>query len=79
MIKTIKTIILVFQETELKCGVPPDMQTRKREVTALHEAMVECGIRSGIIVSRSEEKRIVLAGGEIMVMPVWKFLFDPPG
>lgn len=60
------------------CESLTDMQTRKREVSALHEAMVECGTTSGIIVTRSEEELIVIDGGEITVMPVWHFLFNLP-
>lgn len=60
------------------CESMADLLTRKREVGALHEAMVECGAKSGIIVTRSEEERIVVDTGEITVMPAWKFLFDLP-
>ncbi|MDD2734264.1 MAG: ATP-binding protein [Desulfuromonadaceae bacterium] len=60
------------------CDSLADTQTRKREIGALHEAMVECGATSGIIVTRCEEERIVVDGGEITVIPVWKFLFDLP-
>lgn len=60
------------------CESLADTQTRKREIGALHEAMVECGTTSGIIVTRSEEERIVVECGEITVIPAWKFLFDLP-
>jgi predicted AAA+ superfamily ATPase len=60
------------------CDSLADTQTRKREIGALHEAMVECGTTSGIIVTRSEEERIVVECGEITVIPAWKFLFDLP-
>jgi predicted AAA+ superfamily ATPase len=58
------------------CESMVDAQTRKRELNALHEAMNECAITSAIIVTRSEDERILLGDCEITVMPAWKFLFD---
>lgn len=55
-----------------------DPRTRKREVTALSQAMNECGLISGIIVTRNEEEEIEVDGGKIKVMPVWRFLLNLP-
>ncbi len=51
-------------------------QTRKREMTALIEAMLELNIKSGIIVTQNEEEKMETAGGTINVIPVWRFLLD---
>lgn len=50
--------------------------TRKREIAALNEAMAELGLKSGTIVTRSEEERIDVGGGTIEVVPTWRFLLD---
>ena len=51
-----------------------ESQTRKREVAALTEAMAELGLRSGTIVTRSDEEEIDVDGGKIEVVPAWRFL-----
>jgi uncharacterized protein len=51
-------------------------QTRKRETTALVEAMMELNIKSGIIVTQNEEEKIETDNGIINVVPVWRFLLD---
>ena len=51
-------------------------KTRKREVTALGEAMDELNLNSGTIVTRSEEERIDVESGRIDVVPAWRFLLD---
>jgi predicted AAA+ superfamily ATPase len=53
-------------------------QTRKRETTALAEAMAELGVETGILVTRNEDERIDVAGGSIKVMPAWRFLLELP-
>jgi len=53
--------------------------TRKREVAALSEAMVELGLKSGTIVTRNEEDEIEIANKKkIKIIPVWRFLLDLP-
>lgn len=53
--------------------------TRKREVVALSEAMVELGLKSGTIVTRNEEGEIEVANKKrIKIIPVWRFLLDLP-
>ncbi len=53
-------------------------QTRKRELAALAEAMAEYGLRSGTVVTRSEEERIEVDAGEIKLVPAWRFLLNLP-
>ena len=60
------------------CESMAEPQTRKREVTALGEAMVELGLKTGTIVTRNEEEKIKVDGGEIEVVPVWRFLLNLP-
>lgn len=60
------------------CESMAEPQTRKREVTALSEAMAELGLKAGTIVTRSEEEEIKVDGGKIEVVPVWRFLLNLP-
>jgi len=60
------------------CESMAEPQTRKREVTALGEAMVELGLKAGTIVTRREEEQIKVAGGKIEVVPIWRFLLNLP-
>ena len=53
-------------------------KTKKREVAALRDAMAELKIRTGIIVTRIQEEQITIDGGNIQVIPAWRFLIDPP-
>ena len=53
-----------------------DPATRKRETTALAEAMAELGLRTGTIVTRHEHGRIEAGDGTIEVVPAWRFLLD---
>jgi hypothetical protein len=58
------------------CETLQNPVTAQREVTALQEAMTELGLKSALIVTRSEEKEIAFDGGRISVVPGWKFLLD---
>jgi len=51
-------------------------KTRKREIAALGEAMDELRMKSGTIVTRSEEDRIEVESGRIDIVPAWRFLLD---
>jgi len=53
-------------------------QTRKRETAALVEAMTELNLKTGIVVTRSEQERIAAEAGTIEVLPAWRFLLDLP-
>lgn len=61
------------------CETMADPQTRKREITALTEAMVELHLLTGTIVTRGEEEQIETAAGTIEVIPVWRFLLNLDG
>jgi hypothetical protein len=58
------------------CESMADQQTRKRETTALAEAMTELKLSQGIIVTRNEEEQIQVDPGKIDVVPVWRFLLN---
>jgi len=60
------------------CESMADQQTRKRETTALAEAMTELKLSQGIIVTRNEEKQIQVDSGKIDVVPIWRFLLNMP-
>jgi uncharacterized protein len=60
------------------CESLVEMQARKRETTALSEAMIELGLKTGTIVTRNEDERINAGGGTIEVVPAWRFLLDMP-
>ncbi len=60
------------------CESIADPQTRKREVSALSEAMTELSITSGTIVTRNEEEQIEVDDGTIQIVPMWRFLNDVP-
>ncbi|MCK4305537.1 MAG: ATP-binding protein [Candidatus Eisenbacteria sp.] len=60
------------------CESIAEPQTRKREVTALGEAMAAQGLKSGTIVTRNEEEEIKVDGRKIEVVPVWRFLLNLP-
>ena len=51
-------------------------KTKKREITALSEAMAELNINSGTIVTRSESEQIKTESGTIEVISVWCFLLS---
>lgn len=58
------------------CESMAEPQTRRREVDALSEAMIELGLETGTIVTRNEEGEIESGGGRILVPPAWRFLLD---
>ena len=58
------------------CESLVDPKTRKREVTALGEAMIEQGLNEGTIVTRSEQDEITTDEGTIKVVPAWRFLLE---
>ena len=58
------------------CESMADPQTRKRETTALAEAMAELKLAQGTIVTRGEEEQIRVESGKINVMPAWRFLLN---
>ncbi len=60
------------------CESVADPKTRKRETTALTEAMTELELSQGIIVTRNEEDQIQVDSGIIDVVPGWRFLLSLP-
>ena len=60
------------------CESLADPQTKKREVTALGEAMAELRLKASTLVTRGEHERIMTQEGVIEVVPVWRFLLDLP-
>jgi len=60
------------------CESLNEPQTRKRETSALSEAMAELGLKTGTIVTRNETERIHMEAGTIEVVPAWAFLLDQP-
>lgn len=60
------------------CESTADPATRKREVTALEEAMQELELDTGTIVTKDEEDRMKVPGGNIRIVPAWRFLLDLP-
>jgi len=60
------------------CASMSEPQTRKREVAALEDAMNKYDIKSGTIVTRNEEEKIIVDGGIIEVLPAWRFLYNLP-
>ena len=60
------------------CESLAEPQTRKRETTALSEAMAELDMKTGTIVTRNEDEWIETDGGTIEVVPAWRFLLELP-
>jgi len=61
------------------CYVLRDEQTKEREVDALIEAMEDCGLKSGIILTNDEEDMFSIKHDKtykIQVSPVWKWLLE---
>ncbi len=53
-------------------------RTRKREITALSEAMAELSLPTATMVTRNEEEQIAVDGGTIEVVPAWRYLLGLP-
>ncbi len=53
-------------------------QTRKREITALAEAMSELKIKSATIVTRSDDEQLEVESGIIDIVPAYRFLLNLP-
>ncbi len=60
------------------CESMVEPKTRKREIAALSDAMVEMDIKTGTIVTRNEDDQFEVDHGEIEVMPIWRFLLSLP-
>ena len=53
------------------CTDPSDPPTRRRELDALGEAMEECGLSSGTIVTLQDEGTVDCNGREVELVPGW--------
>ncbi len=60
------------------CESMASPQTRKREITALAEAMSELKIKSAIIVTRSDDEQLEVESGIIDIVPAYRFLLNLP-
>jgi uncharacterized protein len=60
------------------CDSLADPATRRRELTALGEAMAEQGVATSTLVTMDEQDEVVTVTGTITVVPVWRFLFELP-
>ncbi len=64
------------------CESLADPRTRRREVTALRDAMAELGLQSSLLVTRGgpadmgDERQITVDSGTVEVMAGWRFLLD---
>ena len=48
----------------------------EREIRALNEAMLELGVKSGTIVTRSETGGEQVSAGDISIQPAWQWLLS---
>ena len=60
------------------CESMASPQTRKREITALAEAMSELKIKSATIVTRSDDEQLEVESGIIDIVPAYRFLLNLP-
>jgi hypothetical protein len=60
------------------CESIVEPKIKKREITALNEAMAELKLKSGTIVTRNEEGQVKVDAGEITILPAWRFLLNLP-
>jgi predicted AAA+ superfamily ATPase len=60
------------------CESLANESTRKRETSALRDAMEELGVKSAWIVTRNEEDRLREDSSIIDVVPAWRFLLSVP-
>lgn len=58
------------------CESMADPQTRKREISALSEAMIEQNQAQAIIVTRNEAGQIDVDAGTINQIPAWQFVLN---
>jgi uncharacterized protein len=60
------------------CETLAEPKTRKREISALSEAMAELRLKTGTIVTRNDDEQIETDAGTVDVIPAWRFLLDVP-
>ena len=59
------------------CADATEPETRQRELRALGEAMVELQIERATLVTLREEGSERMAGGEVRIVPAWRWLLEP--
>ncbi|MCX6266191.1 MAG: ATP-binding protein, partial [Bacteroidetes bacterium] len=58
------------------CETLANPLTRQRETLSLENAMNELGLSNAMIVTREESEQLSVKNGNIIVIPVWKFLLE---
>lgn len=58
------------------CESLVEEKTRKREVSALVEAMKECGLKEATIVTRNESATLETPSGMVKLVPAWSFALE---
>lgn len=71
----------VFEKQKVKILIQvawslQDEQTKKREMAGLFEAMEECELKRGIILTYDEQALIKVGDKSIKVVPVWKWMLE---
>ncbi len=61
------------------CWDPTDPRTMKRELDAISEAMVFFKIKRGLIITENTERSEKVDGGEVILIPIWKWILEKPG
>ena len=77
--KEIDFIVMLNRKEKLLvqvCETMADENTRKREITALIEAMPELKLNKSLIVTRNESERVETKSGVIQIVPIWQFLLE---
>ncbi len=57
------------------CESMTDPKTKKREISAMTEAMEELKLNSGTIVTLNKDETIPVGTGKIRVIPAWRFVY----
>lgn len=58
------------------CESLADPNTRKRELAALNEAMLELNVNRALLVTRYEQSSEELPSGRVEIVPIWRFLLN---
>ncbi|MEI7621788.1 MAG: hypothetical protein WCJ51_04625 [Candidatus Moraniibacteriota bacterium] len=51
-----------------------DPKTAEREIVGLLEAMEKFKLKTGLIITESQEEEKIIAGKKIKIVPAWKWL-----
>jgi hypothetical protein len=61
------------------CESMADARIRRREVSALTDAMTELNLKESFVVTQYESERIDVECGTVQVVPAWSFLLSMDG